>query len=480
MTEHFDLLVVGAGLSGIGVAAQLGRPDSTYVILESRESLGGTWDLFRYPGFRADSDMYTLAYRARPWTGGRRSIVDGPSILRYLQETAAELGIDRHIRFGHRVVRAAWSSERGLWTVHARHTATGETVVLTAAVLVACGGYFRYDTGHRPEFAGAERFTGRIVHPQEWPEDLDHAGKRVVIVGSGSTAVTLGPALAATAKHVTVLQRSPAYVISLPDEDPIAGFLHRALPDFAAGRVVRLKNIALPTVLHRFGRRFPSMLQRVIRRGQQRALPAGFDIDTHFTPRYRPFEQRFNIAAGGDFFRAIREDGLAMETDDIRSFDETGIVLASGRHLDADIVVTATGLELLPLGGMRLEVDGSPVDLTESVTYRGMLLSGVPNFAFVFGYTGLSWTLWVDMASAYLNRILAHMRRRGLSYFVPRRDGGGQTTPFFDYTSGYILRGGPAFPRRGGTTPWRRGTGYFHDRVLLRCSRIASKELHFR
>lgn len=480
MAEHFDLLVIGAGLSGIGVAANLGRRTSTYAVLESRDDLGGTWDLFRYPGFRADSDMFTLAYRRRPWRGGRRSIVDGPSILRYLRETTANLGIDQHIRFGHRVVRAEWSSDRRLWTVHAQRTATGEDLVFTTGMLVACSGYYRYDTGYQPEFAGAERFAGRIVHPQEWPEDLDHTGKRVVVVGSGATAVTLAPAMATTAKHVTVLQRSPAYLISLPAEDPIADYLHRLLPTAFAGRIVRLKNIAVPTALHRFGHRFPAMLQRIIRRGQKRTLPSGFDVDTHFSPRYPPFEQRVNIAVGGDFFRAIRENGLSMVTDEISAFDETGIVLASGRHLEADVVVTATGLELLPLGGIRLDVDGSPVDLGETVTYRGMLLSGVPNFAFVFGYTGLSWTLWVDMASAYLDRILTHMDRHGLSSFVPRHDGSEPTVPFFDYTSGYILRGGPAFPRRGGATPWRRGRGYFHDRMVLSRSRIASKELHFR
>ncbi len=396
--EHLDVLIVGAGLSGIGAAHHLQEafPWRSYAILEAREEIGGTWDLFRYPGIRSDSDMHTLGYRFKPWTRAK-SITDGDSILEYVRETAREGGIDRNIRFGHRVVRAEWSSEDERWEVEAEQG--GEAVRLTCAYLWVCSGYYRYDKGFTPEFEGSEDFKGEIVHPQHWPEDLDYAGKRVVVIGSGATAVTLVPAMAERAAGVTMLQRSPTYIASMPAEDPIASGLRRFLPDRAVYPIVRWKNVLLQSLFYQVSRRRPRWIKKLIRQGVVRSLPPGYDVDKHFRPKYNPWDQRMCLVPNGDLFKTIREGKATVVTDTIERFAEGGIELSSGEKLEADVIVTATGLNLLFLGGMKLVVDGEPVELSKKMAYKGMMLSGVPNCAFTVGYTNASWTLKADLTS---------------------------------------------------------------------------------
>ncbi|HEU4944181.1 MAG TPA: NAD(P)/FAD-dependent oxidoreductase, partial [Solirubrobacterales bacterium] len=371
--EHLDVLIVGAGLSGIGAAHHLQKafPWRDYAILEAREELGGTWDLFRYPGIRSDSDMHTLGYRFKPWTRAK-SITDGESILEYVRETAHEAGIDRNIRFGHRVVRAEWSSEEDRWEVEAERAEDGEVVRLTCSYLWVCSGYYRYDEGFSPTFEGSEEFRGEIVHPQHWPEELDYAGKRVVVIGSGATAVTLVPAMAEQAAHVTMLQRSPTYIASMPAEDPIASGLRRLLPDRAVYPIVRWKNVLLQSLFYQLSRRRPRAVKKLIRRGVERSLPPGYDVDKHFKPKYNPWDQRMCLVPNGDLFKAIREGRATVVTDTIDRFTESSIKLDSGEQLEADVIITATGLNLLFLGGMDLIVDGESVDLTKKMAYKGM------------------------------------------------------------------------------------------------------------
>jgi monooxygenase len=478
--EHLDVLIVGAGLSGIGAAWHLSKqhPGRSYALLEAREALGGTWDLFRYPGIRSDSDMHTLGYRFRPWTA-EKSITDGQSILDYIGATAREAGIDGRIRYGHRVVRAEWSSEEGRWRVEARRGDTGETVTLTCDFLWTCSGYYRYDEGYTPEFQGRERFRGEIVHPQHWPEDLDYAGKRVVVIGSGATAVTLVPSMAAEAGHVTMLQRSPTYIVSLPAEDRIANRLRRLLGHRAAYSIVRWKNVLLQTAVYKLAKRRPGAVKRMVRRGLERALPADFDIDTHFTPRYDPWDQRLCLVPDGDLFAALADGSASIVTDRIETFTEEGLKLESGRELEADLIVTATGLNLLFLGGMELVVDGEPVDLPKKMTYRGMMLSGVPNFAFTTGYTNASWTLKADLVSEYVCRLLAHMDAHGHRQCVPEVDPGVDEQPLLDFTSGYVLRSIDQFPKQGSKEPWRLRQNYFFDRRTIRRGRIDDGTMRF-
>ena len=421
--EHLDVLIVGAGLSGVGAAWHLqGRcPGRSYAIFEAREEIGGTWDLFRYPGIRSDSDMHTLGYRFKPWTAAQ-SLADGPSILEYVRETARESGIEGKIRFRHRVLAAEWSSEESRWTVTAERGEAGETVRLTCDFLWACSGYYRYDEGFTPRFEGEERFAGPIVHPQHWPEDLDYAGKRVVVIGSGATAVTLVPAMAREAAHVTMLQRSPTYVASLPSEDRIAARLRRRLPERAAYAAVRWKNVLLQMLLYQLSRRRPQLIKRWLRKGAQSALPPDFDVDTHFKPRYDPWDQRMCLVPDGDLFRALSDGSASIVTDTIASFTERGIELDSGGELKADVIVTATGLNLLFLGGVELSVDGVPIDPAGAMAYKGMMLSGVPNLAFTVGYTNASWTLKADLTSEYVCRLLNHMAAHGYRRCVPEVD----------------------------------------------------------
>jgi len=478
--EHVDVLIVGAGLSGIGAAHHLQAdcPGKTYAILESRERIGGTWDLFRYPGIRSDSDMFTLGYSFRPWTDAK-AIADGPAILSYVKDTAADGGIDRHIRFNHRVVRADWSSARARWTVEA--TQGDETVQFSCGFLLMCTGYYRYDKGYTPDFAGTDSFAGQIVHPQHWPEDLDYAGKRVVVIGSGATAVTLVPALAETAQHVTMLQRSPSYIVTVPAEDPIANAFRRWFPTRLAYTLSRWKNVLQTMAVFQLSRRRPSVIKRLVRKGLERQLPADYDIDRHFTPSYNPWDQRMCLVPDGDLFVALSEGRASVVTDHIDTFTEGGIRLTSGAELEADIVISATGLKLLPLGGMEIAVDGQDVALPETMSYKGMMLSGVPNMAFTIGYTNASWTLKADLTAEYACRLLNHMDASGYASCTPEnRDPSVSGQPFLDFSSGYVQRAIADFPQQGSKAPWRLYQNYARDIVTLRRGAIEDGALHFR
>jgi cation diffusion facilitator CzcD-associated flavoprotein CzcO len=478
--EHVDVLIVGAGLSGVGAACHMQDrcPDTTFTILEARDAIGGTWDLFRYPGIRSDSDMFTLGYSFRPWTQAK-AIADGPSIREYIRETAREHGVVEKIRFQHRVVRAEWSSDRALWTVEARRTDTAETVRLTCGFLFVCSGYYRYSEGYTPEFKGVERFTGPVVHPQHWPEDLDYDGKRVVVIGSGATAVTLVPAIASTAAHVTMVQRSPSYVVTLPSTDPIAKLLRR-LPAKVAYPVVRWKNALLTTLLFQLSRRRPALVKKLIRKGALRQLPPGYDVDTHFNPEYDPWDQRMCFVPDGDLFESIRDGRATVVTDQIDTFTENGIRLASGAELEADLIVTATGLNLLPVGGVSLSVDGAEVDLAKTVAYKGMMLSGVPNFALAIGYTNASWTLKCDLVSQYVCRLLKYMDKHGYQQCTPTApDSPLPSEPFLDLKSGYVMRSIDALPRQGPSTPWRLHQNYPRDVMLLRHRSVDDGAIRF-
>jgi monooxygenase len=478
--EHLDVLIVGAGLSGIGAAWHLQDrcPGKGYAILEARGDLGGTWDLFRYPGIRSDSDMHTLGYRFKPWTASN-SITDGPSILEYVRQTARENGIDEKIRFHHRVAAAEWSSEEACWAVDAERTDTGERVRLTCDFLWTCSGYYRYDEGYTPEFEGTGRFPGPIVHPQHWPEDFDYADKRVVVIGSGATAVTLVPAMAEQAAHVTMLQRSPTYIASLPAQDRLANWLRRRLPDRLAYTIVRWKNVLIQTAFYQLSRRRPNAVKRFIRRGVERALPAGYDVDKHFTPRYNPWDQRMCLVPDGDLFAAISAGEASVVTDRVKTFTERGIELESGEELEADAIVTATGLNLLFLGGMELTVDGEPVDVPSKMTYKGMMLSGVPNMAFTVGYTNASWTLKADLTSEYVCRLLRHMDAHRYRRCVAEVDPSVTEQPLLDFTSGYVQRSLQDFPKQGSREPWKLRQNYVFDIRTIRRGPIDDGAMRF-
>ena len=478
MTDHVDVLIVGAGLSGIGAACHLidNLPGKTYAILEARDAIGGTWDLFRYPGIRSDSDMYTLGYRFKPWTNPK-AIADGPAILGYVRETAREYGVDEHIRYGYRVLRAEWSTEDALWTVEAEHA--GERVTLTTGFLLCCGGYYRYDEGFTPRFEGIERFAGTVVHPQHWPEDLDYAGSRVVVIGSGATAMTLVPAMAPEAAHVTMLQRSPTYVIARPERDKLANGLRRVLPGKIAYGLSRAKNVLLQVGNYEFSQKYPKAARALLRLGAVRQLPDGYPVDTHFRPRYDPWDQRLCLVPDGDLFKCLRDGSAEIVTDRIDTFTETGIRLVSGDELEADVVITATGLNLVAIGGMELVVDGRPVSVPETMAYKAMMLSGVPNFAFVFGYTNASWTLKADLVSEYVCRLLAHLDEHGQRYAVPRPDPSVGERPFTDFAAGYVQRALADFPKQGDRHPWRLRMNYLRDVVMLRRGPLDDDAMEF-
>jgi monooxygenase len=470
MAHDVDVLIIGAGISGIGAAYHLQdkRPGTSYAILEAREAIGGTWDLFRYPGIRSDSDLHTFGYAFKPWTYDK-AIADGPAIRRYIEETARENGIDRRIRFGHRALRAEWSSETATWTVEVERIATGDTITMTARWLFSASGYYRYDEGFTPHFEGADRFRGQIVHPQHWPEDLDHAGKKVVVIGSGATAVTLVPALAETAERVTMLQRSPSYVVPLPQRDPVANWLRRRLGERRAYALTRRKNIWRQAVVYKLSRRFPGAVRKVIRRVNARLLPDHVPVDVHFKPRYDPWDQRLCVVPDGDLYRALHGGTADIVTDRIETFTERGLRLGSGAELEADVVVTATGLNLLAFGGLELVVDGAPVELSETVAYKAMMLSGVPNFAYAVGYTNASWTLKVDIVCEHFCRLLDHLETAGADAAVPEvGDPDMPTRPLMDLQSGYVQRALDRFPRQGELDPWTVAMSYAKDVKRLR------------
>jgi monooxygenase len=479
--EHFDVLIVGAGLSGVGAACRLRMecPEKSLVILEGRDSLGGTWDLFRYPGIRSDSDMYTLGYRFRPWRDAK-AIADGPAILEYIRDTASEFGVDKKIRYGQRVTRASWSSGRAAWTVEAE-SGTDKTVVrFTCNFLYLCTGYYDYEGGYTPVWPGVERFRGRVVHPQKWPEDLDYAGRRVVVIGSGATAVTLVPAMAESAAHVTMLQRSPSYVASIPAEDRIANWLRRRLPERAAYALARWKNVLVGMFFYNLARRRPELFKRMLAKGARKRLGPDFDLK-HFTPQYNPWDQRLCLAPNADIFRVIREGRASVVTDNIETFTEDGLLLKSGGRLDADIVVTATGLVLKIMSGLRLFVDGAAVELSKTLAYKGMMYSDVPNLASAFGYTNASWTLKCDLTAEYVCRLLKYMDRRGYAQCTPRvSDPEVREEPLIDFTSGYVRRALDTLPRQGSKTPWRLHQNYVKDLSMLRYGRVDDGAMEFR
>ena len=468
-TRHVDVLIVGAGLSGIGAACHLqtDAPGTSYAIVEAREASGGTWDQFRYPGVRSDSDMFTLGYAFRPWTGAE-SIVDGQGILDYVRETATAYGVDDHIRYNTRVVAAAWSSHDARWAVTVEDTATGQVSTQTCSFLYLCSGYYRYDEGYTPSWPGRDGFGGLVVHPQHWPADLDVTGKRVVVVGSGATAVTLVPALATTAAQVTMLQRSPSYVMPIGSADPIADLLRKVLSERRAYDAIRWKNVKIATLIYTVSRRYPTRVRSLLRKIAIKALPDGFDVDTHFTPAYQPWDQRMCFVPDGDFFAAIRSGTADVVTDHIEAYTETGLRLRSGAELPADVIVTATGLHLLPFGGIPLTVDGAAVTIPERVAYKAMMLEGVPNLAFAIGYTNAPWTLKVDLVSAYVARLLTHMKRTQVAVVTPRVPPGPMaTSPLIDMSSGYFERSRQSLPLQGDAAPWRLQQHYGKDSALF-------------
>lgn len=476
---HVDVVIIGAGLSGIGAACHLKIhcPGKSYAVLEGRDAIGGTWDLFRYPGIRSDSDMFTLGYSFRPWTGVK-AIADGPSILNYVRETAAAYDVDRHIRFGHRVTRAAWSSAQALWTVEAEVDGAIET--FTCNFLFSCSGYYDYAGGHAPVFAGVERFVGRIVHPQCWPDDLDYVGKRVVVIGSGATAVTLVPAMAAKAAHVTMVQRSPTYVVSVPAEDRLANALRRRLPAKLAYGITRWRNVLFQMYVYQLARRKPARVRQGILKMATAWLGSGFDVATHFTPRYNPWDQRLCLVPDGDLFLALRKGIASIATDTIAHFTETGIVLSSGRQLAADIIITATGLTMKLMGGIAVTIDGAPVAMNRTMSYKGMMSSDVPNFAVAFGYTNASWTLKSDLTAAFVCRLLNYMDRKGFTQATPRRDTAVEEAPFLDFSSGYVQRALDQLPKQGNKRPWKLYQNYALDLVTLRFGKLDDGTMEFK
>jgi cation diffusion facilitator CzcD-associated flavoprotein CzcO len=479
--EHLDVLIVGAGLSGVGAGhyMQTKCPWASYAIFESRDAIGGTWDLFRYPGIRSDSDMHTLGYSFRPWDG-EKSIADGASILQYIKDTATESGIDDKIRFNHRILTADWSSEEARWHVTAERTDTGETIELTCGFVFSCSGYYRYDQGYLPDFDGMADYAGTIVHPQHWPEDLDYTGKRVIVIGSGATAITLVPSLATEAGHVTMLQRSPTYIASLPAKNLLVDIVQRVLPSRLSGPLIKW-TFALATQGSYFlSKRRPALVKAVLRQGVKRRLPKGYDVDTHFTPKYNPWDQRLCVVPNGDLFKAIKKGTVDVVTDHIDTFTEKGIRLQSGAELEADIIVPATGIELLFIGGIQVSVDGEELDLPSKLTYKGMMLEGVPNMAMAIGYTNASWTLKCDLTCDYVTRLVNHMHETGTRQCTPTNiDGKVTAAPLLGLSSGYITRAADHFPKQGSRFPWQVKQSYLSDYRAMKLKPIQDDAMVF-
>jgi cation diffusion facilitator CzcD-associated flavoprotein CzcO len=475
--EHFDVLIVGAGISGIDAAYHLQKrcPGKSWAILEARDAIGGTWDLFRFPGIRSDSDMYTLGFPFRPWRG-EKAIADGAAIRDYVEETARHYGIDRRIRFGHKVTRASWSSAQALWTVETEGAAR-----FTCSFLFLCSGYYDYDRGHRPDWPGEADFKGRIVHPQHWPENLDHAGKRIVVIGSGATAVTLVPALAQDAAHVTMLQRSPTYIVARPSRDGLAHWLQRRLPAGLADAAIRWKNVLLGIFFFSRARKRPERVRAAILKLVAESLTPGYDVARDFSPSYNPWDQRLCLVPDGDLFAAMNAGTVSIVTDRIERFTATGLALASGAELPADVVVTATGIVVRLLGGIAIEVDGAPVNVADRFSYKGMMLNDVPNLFLSFGYTNASWTLKCDLTARYVCRLIRHMDRRGYRSCAPRLPAAAvERHAMLDFSSGYVRRAEGSLPSQGPKAPWRVHQNYLKDLAILSLSPVADAAMEFR
>lgn len=479
-TEHIDVLIVGAGLSGIGAAYHLQKecPNKKVLIVERRNAIGGTWDLFRYPGIRSDSDMFTLGYNFKPWIN-TKAIADGTSIREYVQETARENGIDKKIRFGLQVRHAAWSSKNATWLVDAVREATGEAVQFSCNFLLMCSGYYNYDAGYTPEFKGVKDFKGQIIHPQKWTEDIDYKNKNVVIIGSGATAVTLVPSMAETAAHVTMLQRSPTYVISVPERDVISEKLRQYLPEKMVYRLARTRNVGLQMMFYRLSREKPNVVKRFLLQMVRRQLGKNVDM-SHFTPKYNPWDERICAVPDGDLFKVIRQGKASVVTDQIETFTETGIKLKSGQELAADMIVTATGLNLQMLGGMTIEVDGKPFEMNQTMNYKGVMFEGLPNLAMTFGYTNASWTLKADLTSEYICRLLKHMDKKGVRQCMPHNnDSSVYEEAFLGLASGYIQRAKNVLPKQGNKAPWKLYQNYALDLATLRFAKLEDGVMQF-
>ena len=483
-SEYFDVAIVGAGLSGIGAAyhLQTNCPAKSYVILEGREAMGGTWDLFRYPGIRSDSDMHTLGYNFKPWREVK-AIADGESILNYIQETAAENNIERHIRYSHRVKQASWSSNDAAWTLEIDNDNDSATVNMSCNFLIMCSGYYRYDEGYTPEFAGRDRFIGRVIHPQKWTKDIDYQNKEVVVIGSGATAVTLVPKMAEDAKKVTMLQRSPTYIVSRPDEDKTANLLRKLLPEKIAYAITRWKSIAFQQFFYKRTRKEPEKIKQTLINMVRQQLGSDYDVETHFTPRYNPWDQRLCLVPNGDLFKVIKSGKAEVVTDRINTFTEHGILLESGKELTADIIVTATGLNLRVLGGVEFFVDNQPVDFNQTYTYKGIMYSGVPNLVSIFGYVNASWTLRADLMAEYICRIINEMDKKGYRQCTPRlreSDRNMPARPYIEgFSSGYLQRMMHLLPIQGDRPPWLNSQDYKQDKKNLLHSAIEDGVLTF-
>ena len=477
-TEHFDVLIAGAGLSGIGVACHLTKkcPDKSFAILEARDAIGGTWDLFRYPGIRSDSDMFTLGYRFKPWTSDK-GIADGGDIRQYIRDAATENKVDEKIRFKHKVKNADWNSREKLWTVTS--DVDGETRTYTAKYLVGCTGYYDYDEGFTPEFAGREDFKGQVIHPQFWPEDLDYTGKKVVVIGSGATAVTLIPSMSREVESITMLQRSPTYIVPVPSKDKLAIRLRKFLPESFVYSIIRSRNIMLTMAFYNYCKRFPQKARDFIFNFNKKILPKDFDM-SHFTPKYNPWDERLCAVPGGDLYKAIHKGKADVVTDHIDKFVDNGILLKSGKTLEADIIITATGLKVVVLGKINVTMDGQPFDVTDKMSYRGVMFEGIPNAAMVFGYTNSSWTLKADLIADYFCRVVNYMDDKGYDEVIPvSHDPGMAKKSFIDLTSGYISRVKDQLPKQGTKGAWKLHQNYFRDWLSLRASRITAKELQY-
>ena len=482
MTQnHFNVIVVGAGISGIGAGYYLQKkcPNKSFVILEGRDNIGGTWDLFRYPGIRSDSDMNTMGFRFKPWMGVK-SIADGPSILSYLEETVKENDLNKKIHFNQWVNEASWSSEDAQWTVQAENKKTQELQDFTCDFLFLCGGYYNYEEGYTPHFAGRENFLGQIIHPQKWPKNLDYKNKKVVVIGSGATAVTIIPTMAEEAAHVTMLQRSPTYFLSAPDEDPVGNFLRKFISSKLTYKLVRWKNIRFQWWFFQKCRKFPKKVKEFLIKQVREELGPNYDIETHFTPKYNPWEQRMCLVPNGDFFNAINAGKASVITDHIDRFTKKGIKLKSGGEVEADLIVTATGLNLEVCNGIKLEVDNNEVDISKTMTYKGMMFSDVPNLVATFGYTNASWTLRADLTSEYVCRLLNFMDKKGYANCCPRiAEHVEQDGDWLDFTSGYVKRSMHKFPKQGSRDPWRNTQNFPKDVLAIRWGNIDNKELKF-